>query len=91
MVVVVVVVVFVSVSVCTVCLQVVIATVLELPVSSTHCQVGAVFCVGLVADGSEHVSWRMLGKIAATWVVTLPFAGGLAAFMTFVLSKAIES
>ena len=70
---------------------VVISTVLGLPVSSTHCQVGAVFCVGLAADGAENVAWKMLGRIALTWVITLPFAGGLAALMTYIMAQGIKN
>jgi sodium-dependent phosphate transporter len=72
-------------------LTVVIGTVLELPVSSTHCQVGAVFCVGLAADGYGKVAWGMLSKIALCWVITLPFAGGLAGFMTWALTFAVKN
>jgi sodium-dependent phosphate transporter len=72
-------------------LTVVIGTVMELPVSSTHCQVGAVFCVGLAADGYGKVAWGMLSKIALCWVITLPFSGGLAAAMTAVLSLAVKN
>lgn len=58
---------------------VVVATVIGMPVSTTHCQVGAVVFVGWTAFGRRHVQWGMLGRIAVTWVVTLPLAGGLAA------------
>jgi len=61
---------------------VVIATVLGLPVSSTHCQVGAVVFTGLVSSSASEVRWSLFGKIALSWVLTLPFAGGLAAGLT---------
>ena len=62
-------------------ISVVLATVLGLPVSTTHCQVGAVIFVGWTAFGARHVKWSMLGWIALTWVITLPMSGGLAAIL----------
>jgi solute carrier family 20 (sodium-dependent phosphate transporter) len=62
-------------------ISVVVATVLGLPVSTTHCQVGAVIFVGWTAFGRRHVKWSMLGWIALTWLVTLPLSGGLAAIL----------
>lgn len=59
------------------CVTVVLATMLELPVSTTHCQIGAVVLVGLVSMGREHVAWRLVGKIFLTWVITLPFSGAI--------------
>jgi solute carrier family 20 (sodium-dependent phosphate transporter) len=59
--------------------SVVLATILGLPVSTTHCQVGAVVFVGWTAFGRKHVQWSMLGRIALTWVLTLPVAGLLSA------------
>ena len=64
---------------------VVIATILSMPVSTTHCQVGAVVAVGLCAFGPKHVRLDLFGKIFLTWVLTLPFAGGIAAAMAALL------
>ncbi|CAE8682684.1 unnamed protein product [Polarella glacialis] len=63
--------------------SVVLATILKMPVSTTHCQVGAVIFVGALARGPRNVSWSLFGKIFLTWVITLPFSGGLAALITF--------
>ena len=63
-------------------LSVVIATVIGLPVSSTHCQVGAVVSLGAYRFGRRGTNWRLFGKIALSWVCTLPFAGVVAAAMT---------
>ena len=42
-------------------------------------EVGAVVAVGSVAFGPKHVRFGLFGKIFLTWVLTLPFAGGIAA------------
>ncbi|EOD39703.1 putative inorganic phosphate transporter [Emiliania huxleyi CCMP1516] len=69
-------------------LSVVIATIVGLPVSSTHCQVGAVVFIGLVKDCGKKpeekaegggANCKLFGKIALTWVLTLPFAALLSA------------
>ena len=67
---------------CASTLTVVIATVVGMPVSSTHCQVGAVVFIGAASGGANAVSWKTFGKIGLSWVLTLPFAGGLAAAIT---------
>eukprot|EP00213_Chloropicon_mariensis_P005076 CAMPEP_0197471162 /NCGR_PEP_ID=MMETSP1309-20131121/2052_1 /TAXON_ID=464262 /ORGANISM="Genus nov. species nov., Strain RCC998" /LENGTH=595 /DNA_ID=CAMNT_0043008653 /DNA_START=72 /DNA_END=1859 /DNA_ORIENTATION=- len=68
---------------------VIIATTISMPVSTTHCQVGGVVAVGLSAFGPKKVKWGLFGKIFATWVLTLPFSGGLAAAFTAALRPAI--
>lgn len=62
---------------------VVIATYIGLPVSTTHCQIGAIVLVGATAYGSDSVSWGMFGKIAVTWLATLPAAGGVGYLITW--------
>ena len=51
-----------------------LATNLELPVSTTHASVGAVIGVGLV-DNYCAVQWYGVGQMVASWVLTIPFAG----------------
>ena len=72
-------------------LTVVLATVLEMPVSTTHCQVGAVVFVGAAAFGPGSVRWGLFGRIVLTWVLTLPIAGLTAAAVTAALRPAIEA
>lgn len=47
---------------------------LAVPVSTTHTLVGAVVGVGL-AGGAKNVDFRVFGKIAASWIASLPAAG----------------
>lgn len=68
---------------------VVIFTVLNIPVSTTHCQVGAVCAAGLVSFGPANVKWSLFGRIAATWVLTLPFAALLAGGLLGMVSPAL--
>ena len=59
-------------------ITVIIASRMEIPVSTTHCQIGSVFCVGLL-DGYKNVDFKSLGKIILSWIVTLPITGGISA------------
>jgi len=70
-------------------LTVVIATILEMPVSTTHCQVGAVCVVGFVAFGPRYVSWWLIARIILSWILTLPFAGGIAGGLLAALRPAV--
>lgn len=47
---------------------------LAVPVSTTHTLVGSVVGVGL-AGGAKNVDFRVFGKIAASWIASLPAAG----------------
>lgn len=63
------------------------ASKLGIPVSTTHCLVGAVTCVGLYRF--HKVDLKVFWSIVVAWVVTLPVAGGLAAFFTWAINYAI--
>jgi PiT family inorganic phosphate transporter len=63
---------------------VVLASRTAMPVSTTHIAVGAVMGVGL-ARGFAALDLRVIGSIAASWVVTLPAGGALAALFYFML------
>ncbi|WP_027010194.1 inorganic phosphate transporter [Conchiformibius kuhniae] len=58
------------------------ASVMGLPVSSTHILVGAVLGIGLV---NGNANWRMMKPIGLAWVVTLPAASLLSVAVFFVL------
>ena len=57
---------------------------LAVPVSTTHTLVGAVVGVGL-AGGARAVDFRVFGKIAASWVASVP-AAAFGAVVLFVAS-----
>lgn len=53
-------------------IAVMLCTLLQVPVSSTHCLIGAVVGIGAV-EGCQ-VNWWLFVKIAVSWVVTIGFA-----------------
>ena len=60
-----------------------LATYAGWPVSTTHSIVGAVVGFGVVAGGMSAVDWLVLGKIAASWVIS-PLMGGMLGFFGYV-------
>ena len=63
---------------------VMLASVMGLPVSSTHILIGAVLGVGLV---NKNANWQLMKPIALAWVITLPAAAILSAITFIVLSN----
>jgi len=63
-----------------------VATMLGLPVSTTHSVVGAVVGFGLVTAGWGEIEWGTLGSIVVSWVVS-PLLGAILAFLTFVFVR----
>ncbi|MFL2558144.1 MAG: phosphate permease [Candidatus Thioglobus sp. MED-G25] len=61
---------------------IVVASRMGIPISTTHTLVGAVLGVGL-ARGISALDMRVVGKIIASWVATLPIAAGLSMFFYF--------
>jgi len=51
---------------------------LEIPLSTTHCQVGATVGVGLT-EGLGNVNWYLFAKVVAGWIFTLVVASLLTA------------
>eukprot|EP00996_Jenningsia_fusiforme_P000080 NODE_1045_length_1741_cov_25.739362_g922_i0.p1 GENE.NODE_1045_length_1741_cov_25.739362_g922_i0~~NODE_1045_length_1741_cov_25.739362_g922_i0.p1 ORF type:complete len:547 (-),score=107.10 NODE_1045_length_1741_cov_25.739362_g922_i0:101-1675(-) len=64
-------------------------TMLGVPVSSTHCQVGATVAIGLMEAGSDSVNWKTVRSVFAGWIMTFIFtgviSGGLYAIGSFAL------
>lgn len=61
---------------------VMIASLLGLPVSSTHILIGAVLGVGIV---NRAANWNLMKPIGLAWVITLPAAAGISAITVSIL------
>ena len=57
---------------------VIIASRAEIPVSTTHCQVGSILGCGM-AGGMKNIQWGLVKGILFSWLITLPFTGFLSA------------
>lgn len=70
---------------------VLVASYLAMPVSSTHCFIGAVIAVGFVSGGGRRaVKWGMVKKIFLGWIVTVPVAALLSACTFLALEGTIN-
>ncbi|CEJ89879.1 Putative Phosphate-repressible phosphate permease [[Torrubiella] hemipterigena] len=56
-------------------ITVIMATRLELPVSTTQCITGAIVGVGLCNGDWRAINWRMVAWIYLGWFITVPCAG----------------
>ena len=61
---------------------VLLASVLGLPVSSTHILIGAVLGVGIV---NHAANWKLMRPIFLAWIITLPAAASIGAVVVLVL------
>jgi PiT family inorganic phosphate transporter len=66
---------------------IVMASGTGLPVSTTHTLVGAILGVGM-ARGIEAIDLRVVGRILASWLITVPI-GALLSIVFFYLLKAL--
>lgn len=69
-------------------MTVLLASKIGIPISTTHCKVGAVTFVGWVyaKTFNKHiektpVNWKLFGGIVAAWVVTLPISAGISSIL----------
>lgn len=67
-------------------LWVTFATFFKMPVSTTHSIVGAMTGFGIAAGGAAVVNWDVMGRIAASWIIS-PLVGAFLAFLAFTLLK----
>ncbi|KAL0620110.1 Sodium-dependent phosphate transporter 1 [Plecturocebus cupreus] len=63
-----------------------VASFLKLPISGTHCIVGATIGFSLVAKGQEGVKWSELIKIVMSWFVS-PLLSGIMSGILFFLVR----
>uniref|UniRef100_A0A3P8TEK9 Phosphate transporter n=1 Tax=Amphiprion percula TaxID=161767 RepID=A0A3P8TEK9_AMPPE len=63
-----------------------IASFLKLPISGTHCIVGATIGFSMVAIGTKGVQWMQLVKIVASWFIS-PLLSGLMSGLLFMLIR----
>ena len=66
-----------------------LATWMGAPVSTTHSIVGGVLGAGIAAGGWGIADWAVMGKIAASWVISPVLGGALAALFLFVIKKTV--
>ncbi|XP_063979518.1 sodium-dependent phosphate transporter 2 [Diachasmimorpha longicaudata] len=69
---------------------VLLASKAGLPVSTTHCKVGSVVCVGWASRGGEGVSWKLFRNIAFAWLITVPVAGLLSAGCMLAMKQIVD-
>jgi sodium-dependent phosphate transporter len=76
-------------------LVVIIGTNLGIPLSTTHCKVGATVAVGMcesngLKNTKKGVNWRLMGKVGAMWVLTLVFASVISSSMFAILTASFH-
>ncbi|XP_050204530.1 inorganic phosphate transporter 2-1, chloroplastic [Mercurialis annua] len=59
-----------------------VASYYGLPVSTTHCIVGAMVGFGLVYGGPGAVFWSSLAKVTSSWVIS-PVMGAMVSFLVY--------
>uniref|UniRef100_A0A7E4V043 Phosphate transporter n=1 Tax=Panagrellus redivivus TaxID=6233 RepID=A0A7E4V043_PANRE len=57
-----------------------VASKVGLPISTTHCLIGSVVCVGTIKSG-KGIDWKLFRNVALSWIVTLPVSGIIAALL----------
>ena len=60
-----------------------LASLLKLPVSTTHAIVGAVLGFGAMIGGVKAVNWTLVSYISASWIVT-PVISGIFSYLIFI-------
>ncbi|XP_063050082.1 sodium-dependent phosphate transporter 2-like [Engraulis encrasicolus] len=62
-----------------------IASFLKLPISGTHCIVGATIGFSMVAIGTKGVQWMQLVKIVSSWFISPLLSGLMSGLLFFVI------
>jgi len=63
-----------------------IATLLHLPVSTTHAIIGGVLGFGLVSVGASAINWAIVAYVVLSWIIS-PVFGGVISFVIFMIIK----
>ncbi|NXT28236.1 S20A1 protein, partial [Syrrhaptes paradoxus] len=66
-----------------------VASFLKLPISGTHCIVGATIGFSLVAKGQQGVKWSELLKIVLSWFISPLLSGIMSALLFFLVQRFI--
>ncbi len=66
-----------------------LATAVGAPVSTTHSIVGGVLGAGVAAGGWAIADWSVVGKIAASWVISPVLGGLIAAGFLYLIKRTI--
>uniref|UniRef100_A0A8C6ZLI1 Phosphate transporter n=1 Tax=Nothoprocta perdicaria TaxID=30464 RepID=A0A8C6ZLI1_NOTPE len=66
-----------------------VASFLKLPISGTHCIVGATIGFSLVARGQKGVKWSELLKIVLSWFISPLLSGIMSAILFFLVRRFI--
>lgn len=66
-----------------------LATASGAPVSTTHSIVGAVLGAGVASSGLGVANWDVLGRIAASWVISPVMGGAIAAALLYFIKRRI--
>uniref|UniRef100_A0A8C9WRW8 Phosphate transporter n=1 Tax=Scleropages formosus TaxID=113540 RepID=A0A8C9WRW8_SCLFO len=66
-----------------------LASFLKLPISGTHCIVGATIGFSLVARGQQGVKWMELVRIVASWFLSPLLSGIMSAILFYYVRKYI--
>ncbi|XP_021230594.1 sodium-dependent phosphate transporter 1 isoform X1 [Numida meleagris] len=66
-----------------------VASFLKLPISGTHCIVGATIGFSLVAQGQKGVKWSELLKIVLSWFISPLLSGIMSAVLFFLVRRFI--
>ncbi|KAK3578013.1 hypothetical protein CHS0354_036566 [Potamilus streckersoni] len=69
-------------------LTVLVASNVGIPISTTHCKVGSVVCVGFVRS-KQSVDWTLFRNIILAWFVTVPASGLLSAAFMAIFMKIV--
>ena len=60
------------------------ASLVNIPVSTTHCKVGSVVFTGRIRS-KESVDWSLFRNIIIAWIVTVPVTGSIAGCCQYIL------